>query len=478
MLDTHDYSPKNLINGELVDAASGRLLDVIEPATGQVLARVPASDADDVDAAVTSAENAFRSFKRTTPGERAEMLLALAARIEEHAEHLAYLEARNVGKPLPVAREELPLVVDNLRFFAGAARTLEGRAGGEYLRGYESYVRREPIGVVAGIAPWNYPLLMATWKIGPALAAGNCSILKPSRQTPLTALYVAKLAQDIFPAGVFSVISGSAADIGDELVADRRIGLVSLTGDTTTGRHIAKIAGENVAQTHLELGGKAPVIVLDDAELDAAVAGIVAAGYANSGQDCTAACRVIATPGIYDQLLAALIRAVQAIGVGNPTDSDDLDMGPVISAAHRQSILDVLAKTDGTIVAGGNTLPGDGFFLEPTVVANPSQSDVIVQSEQFGPVVSVQCAADIDEAFTWANDVEFGLASSIWTKDDNNATRAARDLDFGCVWVNDHMPILSEMPHGGFKQSGYGKDMSVYAIEEYTRIKHVMTKTD
>lgn len=478
MLDTHDYSPKNLINGELVDAASGRLLDVIEPATGQVLARVPASDADDVDAAVTSAENAFRSFKRTTPGERAEMLLALAARIEEHAEHLAYLEARNVGKPLPVAREELPLVVDNLRFFAGAARTLEGRAGGEYLRGYESYVRREPIGVVAGIAPWNYPLLMATWKIGPALAAGNCSILKPSRQTPLTALYVAKLAQDIFPAGVFSVISGSAADIGDELVADRRIGLVSLTGDTTTGRHIAKIAGENVAQTHLELGGKAPVIVLDDAELDAAVAGIVAAGYANSGQDCTAACRVIATPGIYDQLLAALIRAVQAIGVGNPTDSDDLDMGPVISAAHRQSILDVLAKTDGTIVAGGNTLPGDGFFLEPTVVANPSQSDVIVQSEQFGPVVSVQCAADIDEAFTWANDVEFGLASSIWTKDVNNATRAARDLDFGCVWVNDHMPILSEMPHGGFKQSGYGKDMSVYAIEEYTRIKHVMTKTD
>ncbi len=478
MLDTHDYSPKNLINGDLVDAASGRLLDVIEPATGQVLARVPASDADDVDAAVTSAENAFRSFKRTTPGERAEMLLALAARIEEHAEHLAYLEARNVGKPLPVAREELPLVVDNLRFFAGAARTLEGRAGGEYLRGYESYVRREPIGVVAGIAPWNYPLLMATWKIGPALAAGNCSILKPSRQTPLTALYVAKLAQDIFPAGVFSVISGSAADIGDELVADRRIGLVSLTGDTTTGRHIAKIAGENVAQTHLELGGKAPVIVLDDAELDAAVAGIVAAGYANSGQDCTAACRVIATPGIYDQLLAALIRAVQAIRVGNPTDSDDLDMGPVISAAHRQSILDVLAKTDGTIVAGGNTLPGDGFFLEPTVVANPSQSDVIVQSEQFGPVVSVQCAADIDEAFTWANDVEFGLASSIWTKDVNNATRAARDLDFGCVWVNDHMPILSEMPHGGFKQSGYGKDMSVYAIEEYTRIKHVMTKTD
>ncbi|ROZ99426.1 gamma-aminobutyraldehyde dehydrogenase [Gordonia sp. OPL2] len=483
MLDTTDYSAKNLINGGLVDAASGELLDVIEPATGEVLARVPASGADDVDAAVTAAEQAFRSFKRTTPGERAEMLLTLAARIEKHAEHLAYLEARNVGKPIPVAREELPLVVDNLRFFAGAARTMEGRAGGEYLRGYESYVRREPIGVVAGIAPWNYPLLMATWKIGPALAAGNCSILKPSRQTPLTALYVAKLAQDIFPAGVFSVISGSASDIGDQLVADPRIGLVSLTGDTSTGRHIARVAADHVAQTHLELGGKAPVIVLDDADLDAAVAGIVAAGFANSGQDCTAACRVIATQGIYDRLLEALIPAVQAIKVGNPTDSDDPDkgdpeMGPLISATHRQSVLDVLAKTDGTIVAGGNALPGDGYFLEPTVVANPSQNDLIVQTEQFGPIVSVQCAADIDQAFEWANDVEFGLASSIWTKDITHSTRAARDLDFGCVWVNDHMPILSEMPHGGFKQSGYGKDMSIYALEEYTRVKHVMTKTD
>lgn len=483
MLDPTDYNPRNLIDGRLVDAASGRLLDVLEPATGAVLARVAASDADDIDAAVTAAERAFRSFRRTTPGERADMLLALAATIEEHAEHLAYLEARNVGKPIPVAREELPLVVDNLRFFAGAARTMEGRAGGEYLRGYESYVRREPIGVVAGIAPWNYPLLMATWKIGPALAAGNCSILKPSRQTPLTALYVAKLAHDIFPAGVFSVISGSASDIGDQLVADDRIGLVSLTGDTSTGRHIAKVAAGHVAQTHLELGGKAPVIVLDDADLDAVVTGIVAAGFANSGQDCTAACRVIATPGIYDRLLDALIPAVEAIKVGNPTDGIDPDgehpeMGPLISATHRSSILEVLAKTDGTIVTGGKALSGDGFFLEPTIVANPSQNDVIVQTEQFGPVVSVQRAADIDEAFSWANDVEFGLASSIWTQNLNHSARAARDLDFGCVWVNDHMPILSEMPHGGFKQSGYGKDMSIYAVEEYTRIKHVMTKTE
>lgn len=478
MLDPSAYSANNLINGELVTAESGRLLDVLEPATGKVLARVPASGKEDIDAAVTAATQAFRSFRRTTPGERAEMLLALASKIEEHAEHIAVLESRNVGKPLPVARDEVPLVVDNLRFFAGAARTMEGRAGGEYLRGYESYIRREPIGVVAGIAPWNYPLLMATWKIGPALAAGNCSILKPSRQTPLTALYIAALAQDVFPAGVFNVLSGSAADIGDHLVSDRRIGLVSLTGDTSTGRHIAEVAAAHVAQTHLELGGKAPVIVLDDADLDAVVAGIATAGFANSGQDCTAACRVIATPGIYDRLLEALVPAVQAIRVGDPQAGDDIDMGPLISAAHRQSILDVLAKTDGTILTGGKALPRDGFFLEPTVVANPSQTDVLVQAEQFGPVVTVQRAADIDQAFEWANDVEFGLASSIWTQNVRHSARAVRDLDFGCVWVNDHMPILSEMPHGGFKQSGYGKDMSIYALEEYTRIKHVMTKTD
>ncbi|MFI2280770.1 gamma-aminobutyraldehyde dehydrogenase [Nocardia beijingensis] len=477
MLDPDDYNASNLINGELVDARSGRELDVIEPATGEVLARVAASNGDDVNAAVSAAAQAFPSFKRTTPGERSEMLLSLASAIEADADHIAMLEARNVGKPMPVARDEIPLVVDNLRFFAGAARTLEGRAGGEYLRGYESYVRREPIGVVAGIAPWNYPLLMATWKIGPALAAGNCSILKPARNTPLTALYVAELARDIFPAGVLNVVSGSAGDIGDRLVGDPRIGLVSLTGDTTTGRHIAKIAADRVTQTHLELGGKAPVIVLDDADIETAVAGIVVGAFVNSGQDCTAACRVIATPGVYDRLLEALVPAVQALKVGNPTDGDDIDMGPVISAAHRQSILDVLAKTDGTIVTGGKAMPGNGFFLEPTIVADPSQRDVIVQTEQFGPVVSVQRAADIDQAFEWANDVDFGLASSIWTQNLNYAARAARDLDFGCVWVNDHMPIMSEMPHGGFKQSGYGKDMSVYALEEYTRIKHVMTKT-
>lgn len=477
MLESNAFSASNLINGELVAARSGRLLDVIEPATENILARVPASNGDDVDAAVSAAAAAFCSFKRTTPGERAEMLLELAAAIEADAEHIAMLESRNVGKPMPVARDEVPMVVDNLRFFAGAARTLEGRAGGEYLSGYESYIRREPIGVVAGIAPWNYPLLMATWKLGPALAAGNCVVLKPARQTPLTALYVAALAKEIFPPGVFNVLSGSATDMGDYLVSDPRIGLVSLTGDTSTGRHVARVAANHLSQTHLELGGKAPVIVLDDADIDAAVAGITLGAFINSGQDCTSACRVIATPGSYDRLLDALIPAVKAIRVGNPADGDDIAMGPVISAAHRQSILDVLAATDGTVATGGKVLPGKGFFLEPTVVVNPSQRDIIVQTEQFGPVVSVQRAADIEQAFVWANDVDFGLASSVWTQNLNHSTRAVRELDFGCVWVNDHLPVVSEMPHGGFKQSGYGKDMSIYAVAEYTRIKHVMTKS-
>ena len=477
MLDPNDISTLNLINGELVEAQSGRRLDVIEPATGEMLAQVPASASEDVEIAVTAASEAFKSYRRTTPGERAEMLLALAAAVEENAETIAKLESRNVGKPLPVARDEVPLVVDNLRFFAGAARTLEGRAGGEYLTGYESYIRREPLGVTAGIAPWNYPLLMAAWKFGPALATGNCSILKPSRQTPLTALFLAKLAKDIFPAGVFNILSGSAADMGDSLVSDRRVALVSITGDTSTGRHIAKLAADHVAKAHLELGGKAPVIVLDDADVDDVVAGITLGGFVNSGQDCTAACRVIATPGIYDQLIEKLVPAVEALRVGNPAETEDLDMGPVISASHRQSILDILAKTDGTIVTGGKAMPGNGFFIEPTVVTNPSQTDVIVQTELFGPVVSVQRAESVDQAFEWANDIDFGLASSIWTQNLSHAARAARELDFGCVWVNDHLPVLSEMPHGGFKQSGYGKDMSVYALEEYTRIKHVMTKT-
>ncbi|MUL82127.1 MULTISPECIES: gamma-aminobutyraldehyde dehydrogenase [unclassified Mycolicibacterium] len=468
--------PAILTNGRMVEAISGRRLDVVEPATEEVLASVPACGPDDVRAAVDSAQAAFADWKRTTPKDRAEMLLALADAIEADAEQLAQLESRNVGKPLPVAREEVPLVVDNIRFFAGAARCLEGRAGGEYLSGYESVVRREPIGVVAGIAPWNYPLLMAAWKFAPALAAGNCSILKPSRLTPLTVLHVARLAKDILPAGVLNVLSGSAAEIGDSLVADRRVAMVSITGDTGTGRHIAAVAADHVARTHLELGGKAPVLVFDDADISAAVAAITVGGYVNSGQDCTAACRVIATPAAYEKLLDQLVPAVEAIKVGDPAQAEDLDMGPVISGQRRDEILSVVDRTNGKVVTGGRAFGDRGFFIEPTLVVDPSQDDIIVQTELFGPVVSVQRAADEAQALAWANDVDFGLASSVWTQDIGRANRVMRELDFGCVWINDHLPVVSEMPHGGFKQSGYGKDLSVYGLEDYTRLKHVMTR--
>lgn len=476
MSSTLEFKTKNLVNGLLIDAADGRKLDVVEPATEKVLAQVPASGPDDVEAAVQAAQEAFRVWRRTTPGERAEMLLALADAIDAHAEHLAILESRNVGKPLPVAREEIPFVADNVRFFAGAARCLEGRSGGEYLAGYESYIRREPIGVVAGIAPWNYPLLMAAWKFAPALAAGNCSVLKPARSTPLTALYLAHLAADIFPPGVFNVLAGSASDMGDSLVSDPRIGMISITGDTATGMNIARVAAQNVTKVHLELGGKAPVVVLDDADVEAVVEAVKVAGYVNSGQDCTSACRIIATPGIYDQLVEALVPAVQGLTMGDPGETEELDLGPVISAGHRDAILNFLDETDGEVVTGGRSQRATGYFVEPAVVVNPSQDDRLVQKEVFGPVVSVQRANDADQAFEWANDVEFGLASSVWTRDLSSAHRAIRELEFGCVWVNDHLPVVAEMPHGGFKKSGYGKDMSMYGLEDYTRIKHVMTK--
>jgi 1-pyrroline dehydrogenase len=477
-MSTVEVQGRNVIGGVLVEAEDGQRLDVIEPATGAVLATVPAGGEADADRAVEAARAALPAWLETTPAERSAYLLTLADVIEQHADELAVLEARNVGKPMAAAAEELPMVVDTFRFFAGAARCLEGRAAGEYLAGYTSFVRREPIGVTVGIAPWNYPLLMAAWKIAPALAAGNVAILKPSRQTPLTALRLGELAADVLPPGVLNVVSGTGSRIGASLVAHPGVDLVSITGDTATGKEIARVAAETVKRVHLELGGKAPVVVLDDADLDAVVAGIVLGGYANSGQDCTAACRVIATPGIHDRLLEALVPAVEALRVGDPASGAELDMGPVVSMEHQARVVGFLDRVEGTagrVLTGGDTLGGRGCFVTPAVVAGPHQRDEIVQQEVFGPVVSVQRAEDFAQALAWANDVPVGLAS-VWTRDVHRALEASRRLQAGGVWINDHLPIVSEMPHGGFKQSGYGKDLSVYGLEDYTQIKHVMAK--
>jgi 1-pyrroline dehydrogenase len=470
---------QNLVGGELVDADSGDTLDVIEPANGNVIASVPAGSSSDAELAVAAAKAALPGWMGTTPGERAERLLALADAVDAHTDELAKLESRNVGKPIASATDEIAMVADTFRFFAGAARCLEGRAAGEYLGGYTSFVRREPIGITVGIAPWNYPLLMAAWKVAPALAAGNVAIIKPSRQTPLTVLRLGELVSEILPAGVLNVVCGSGELLGAPLASHPDVGLVSITGDTETGKNIAHLAAESVKRVHLELGGKAPVVVLDDADVDATVAGILVGGYVNSGQDCTAACRVIATPRIYDSLLERLLPAVEGLRVGDPATEAELDMGPVISTAHQRRVLgflDRVASTDGRVLTGGDTLGAQGAFVTPAVVTDVEQSDEIVQREVFGPVVTVQRADDFGTALKWANDVPFGLASSVWTANINDALVASRELQFGCVWINDHLPVVSEMPHGGFKQSGYGKDLSVYGLEDYTQIKHVMAK--
>src|SRR5215210_3784499 len=472
---------ENFVGGEAVEAAEGETMEVLNPATGEVIAEVPRGTQADVDRAVAAAKNAMVGWRDSTPADRQGMLLQLADAVEEHAEELAQAESQNVGKPLSYARDEIPVCVDNLRFFAGAARCLEGRAAGEYMRGYTSMIRREPVGVVGQIAPWNYPLMMGIWKIGPALAAGNVVVLKPSEQTPLTTLMLADYASEIFPPGVLNVITGDGEPVGAGIVRHPDVRLVSLTGDVATGKEVARAAAETLKRVHLELGGKAPVVVFDDADPAAVAEGIKIGGYWNSGQDCTAASRVVAGPKIYDRLLEELVPAIESLNAADPADGEEVEMGPVISAAQQERVLGFLDRataSGATVLTGGGTNGSRGFFVRPTVVTDVAQDSEIVQREVFGPVVTVQRFQDDDEAIAWANDVPYGLAASVWTRDIARALNASRKLQFGTVWINDHIPIMSEMPHGGYKQSGYGKDQSIYAVEEYTQLKHVMASLD
>jgi 1-pyrroline dehydrogenase len=455
-------------------------IDVINPATAEKIDSVPNMTAAEVDEVVEQAKQALPDWLDATPGERAALLLKLANVIDSNAEELAQIESRNVGKPLMVSRDEMPFCADNLRFFAGAARNLEGKSAGEYIKGYTSMIRREPIGIVAGICPWNYPLMMAIWKLGPAIAAGNVQILKPSEQTPMSLLRFMELAKDVIPKGVLQVVTGDGVPTGERLVSHPDIGLVSLTGDVATGKLIARNAADTLKRVHLELGGKAPMVVFDDADPAQVAEGIKIAGFWNSGQDCTAGTRIIAGPKIYDALLEALVPVIEGIKMGDPADGDDIEMGPVITRDQQERILGFLDRAKGaTVLTGGAANGSKGWFVQPTIVTDVAQDDEIVQNEVFGPVITVQRFADDNQAIEWANGVRYGLAASVWTRDVGRALNAARKLQFGTVWVNDHLvPISSELPHGGYKGSGYGKDMSIYSMEEYTQIKHVAMKID
>ena len=470
---------QNFVGGAPKDSTSGRRSEVVDPATGEAYATAPLSGPDDVDAACRAAAVAFESWRESTPAERSAMLLRLADAIEARAEEFVAAECRNTGKPLALTRtEEIPPMLDQIRFFAGAARVLEGRSAGEYMAGHTSWIRREPIGVVAQVTPWNYPMMMAVWKLAPALAAGNTVVLKPSDTTPVTTLMLAEAAGSIFPPGVLNVVCGDR-DTGRALVAHPIPRLVAITGSVRAGREVAVAASGDLKRLHLELGGKAPVVVFDDVDVARVAEDIALAGYFNAGQDCTAATRVLASGAVYGDVVDALAEQARGTAFGGP-ERPDAAFGPLNNPAQLEKVSGMVARapSHARVVAGGQAAGGPGFFYPPTVVAGLQQGDELVTDEIFGPVITVQRFGDEGEALAWANSVEYGLASSVWTADHGRALRVSRRLDFGCVWINTHIPLVAEMPHGGFKHSGYGKDLSMYGLEDYTRIKHVMSRFD